>query len=222
MSAVMLAFCCSERLTCIDPCGLAVDTCGLASCGWQLPADLLDDICIAYAAGEVEPRTRNHARPEYTHVQWREFALDCNRIQAQPFLERLAGGRPGDGGDWSTGVMVYPQLGEIAAAYPEMELEANASPIRPVYGTNPTACTASFGAMPSTVANNAAAGQRTGAGKKASFGAGTKPTKAAAAPPQQAAASGRASGRAELKSTRSTARSATASARPQASAGRAA
>ena len=117
---------------------------GRATSLYQLDGQLLDDICIAYAAGNVEGRTQpgyGGGKPQYTHVQWKEFALDVNRIQSQPFLERLAGGRPGGGGDWSTGVVVYPQLGQVGEAYPELD-EAGASPIRPVYGTAPTACTA--------------------------------------------------------------------------------
>lgn len=182
---------------------------GRATSLYQLPEQTLDDICLAYKAGDVEARTApgyGGGKLQYTHVQWREFALDCNRIQSQPFLERLAGGRPGDGGDWSTGVVVYPQLGQVGEAYPELD-EAGKSPIRPVYGTAPTACTASFGSMPSTQASSK---------PRASFGAGTKP---AARPGGGGAGGGAAGGssagmpKTNLQSTRSTARSQTQSQR---------
>jgi hypothetical protein len=185
---------------------------GRATSLYQLEGQLLDDICTAYAAGNVEGRTQpgyGGGKVQYTHVQWKEFALDVNRIQSQPFLERLAGGRPGEGGDWSTGVVVYPQLGQVGEAYPELG-EGGASPIRPVYGTAPTACTATFGAMPSTMANNASK-------PKASFGAGTKPARSAAA---GGAAASAAAPKTNLQSTRSTARSQTQSQRMAAAGGR--
>lgn len=196
--------CSSDIMTRQKFCGALGVLLGRATSLYQLDARLLDDICTAYAAGDVEARTLNTSKPQYTHVQWREFALDVNRIQAQPFLQRLAG----EDGTWSSGVATYPQLGQVGEAYPELD-EAGASPIRPAYGSTPTACTASFGAMPSTIANKVA-------GKQTSFGASTK---AGVARSNAGAAASRGSGVAAavsgsaIKSTRSTARSQTQSQR---------
>ena len=91
---------------------------------------MLDNICHCYAAGERDAR-----EPKYfTHVQWREFALDVNRIQPQPFLEGLQGD-----------VVTYPQVGQCGDPQ-----DTDASRVHPVYGTTPTCCTAKFGTMPST------------------------------------------------------------------------
>ena len=50
---------------------------------------------MCYAAGERDARDPRY----FTQVQWREFSLDVNRIQPQPFLEGLQGD-----------VVTYPQV----------------------------------------------------------------------------------------------------------------
>jgi len=139
---------------------------GRATSLYQLDARLLDDIVRCYAAGEWDAKTLNTARPYRTQVQWREFALDVNRVQSMPFLQRLAGAD----GTWSSGVALYPQVGQYGDA-----ADTDASRIRPVYGTTPTCCTATFGSMPSGHPSAmSGAGGAKGPGAKVSVAAGAK------------------------------------------------
>ena len=203
--------CTSDLMTRQKFCGALGVLLGRATSLYQLDKQLLDDICTAYAAGDVEARTApgyGGGKLQYTHVQWREFALDVNRIQSQPYLEGLSGPTR----DWSSGVVTYPQLGQVGEAYPELG-EGDKSPIRPVYGTAPPACTASFGTMPSSMANNAAGAQRNYGRNSVAFGGGTK---SAALPSGGGGAAGGAAaagGGAKVATSRSTARSASASTR---------
>jgi len=130
---------------------------GRATSLYQLDWGMLDAICACYAAGERDARD-----PKYhTHVQWREFAGDVNRIQPMPYLDGLQGM-----------VHAYPQVGACGDPH-----DTDAARIRPVYGTTPTCCAASFGTMPSGAAGFSdaqAAGAVTAAraGKKAMGGGG--------------------------------------------------
>ncbi len=60
--------------------------------------ETLEAICKAYAGGAPVARDPRI----FELVQWREFALDVNRIQPQPFLEGLQGE-----------VVFYPQKGQL-------------------------------------------------------------------------------------------------------------
>ena len=152
---------------------------------YQIDGQMLDNICHCYAAGERDAR-----EPKYfTHVQWREFALDVNRIQPQPFLEGLQGD-----------VVTYPQVGQCGDPQ-----DTDASRVHPVYGTTPTCCTAKFGTMPSTAM--AGGGNAKPQGAKVSMAAQPPSGGAAAVSAGGAAAqAGVAKSGAGDKSTRSTQR----------------
>jgi len=73
---------------------------------------MLDKMCHCYAAGDRDARDPRY----FESVQWREFALDVNRIQPQPFLEGLQGM-----------VHTYPQIGVLGEDDPDVF-----SPITPI------------------------------------------------------------------------------------------
>ena len=74
---------------------------GRATSLYPHSTETLEAICKAYAGGN--PMARDPKL--YEMVQWREFALDVNRIQPQPFLEGLQGD-----------VIAYPQYGQLGNA----------------------------------------------------------------------------------------------------------
>ena len=73
---------------------------------------MLDQMCHCYAAGDRDARDPRY----FESVQWREFALDVNRIQPQPYLEGLQGM-----------VHTYPQIGVLGEDDPDVF-----SPISPI------------------------------------------------------------------------------------------
>ena len=82
---------------------------------------MLDKICDCYAGGARMARDPRL----FEQVQWREFCLDVNRIQPQPYLQTLQG----PSGTWDDGVMVYPQVGTMGEENPDIF-----SPIGPTHG----------------------------------------------------------------------------------------
>ena len=163
---------------------------------YQLPGELLENICHCYAAGEREARDPRY----FTHVQWREFCLDVNRIQPQPFLEGLQGD-----------VVTYPQVGQYGNAE-----DTDSKRIHPVYGTLPTCVTHSFASMPSGMPPSALAGGSGGAkaGGKVSVAAPSGGAAAAKpASPSRSLAGSAAGSAVGDKSTRSNATARSGSAR---------